>query len=183
MFEIHNCKAIYQGIQHSSKVFPGSYIIMAFVGVIKGNGSGFTRMFERLIRGTWSMNVMEFMHPSYSTKVASLATIAFILNKHSEYLMISQPFVFFCVVSACIYFRLSAVLLDLSDPFAPIENLTCLLLFGGIWDALARAIAMDEQSQVARNNQLRAKAMRADILFKGTRHMAEKPQILTSQVT
>lgn len=186
MNEIHNCKAIYQGIIHTAKIFPDSYFIMTFIGVVKGNGPGFTRFLGRLIRGSWSVNVMEFMHPSYTTKVSALTAIIFIVNKHSEWLMISQSFVFFCVVSASIYFRLSAILIDVSDPFSPFENLICLFLFGGIWDALAKAFTADTNhsrcSQPTTN--LRAKALRADILSRnGQQAFVAKPLSVTPQMT
>lgn len=181
LYEINNCKVIYQGTLHASKVFPDSYIIMAFIGIVKGNGPGFIKMLERLVRGSWSLSVLEFMHPSYSTKVSALATIVFIVNKHSEWLMISQPFVFFCVVSVCLYFRLSATLLDLNDPFSPFENLICLLVFGGIWDALARAIALDGRSQHSHTSNLRARAMRVDMLSKDARVQHEKPLSINHQ--
>lgn len=29
-----------------------------------GNGAGFTKLFERLIRGVWTPTAMEFMQPS-----------------------------------------------------------------------------------------------------------------------
>lgn len=177
MNEIHNCKAIYQGIIHASKIFPDSHVIMALIGVVKGNGPGFTRMFERLIRGTWSMNVLECMHPSYSTKISTLASITFIVNRYSEYLMISQSFIFFCIVSASIYLRLSAILLDVSDPFSPFENMICSLLFGGIWDALAKALSSDDsQTRYAHVGNLRAKALKADMLSRGGRQaFVDKP--------
>lgn len=182
MHEINNCKAIYQGIIHASKIFPDSYVIMGIIGVVKGNGPGFTRLLERLVRGSWSLTLLEFTHPSYTTKVSTFATIIFIANRYSEFLMISQPFVFFCVVSACIYFRLSAILLDVIDPFSPLENVVCLLLFGGIWDALAKALTIDEQSHHFRSSNLRARAMKADMLLKDGRIIIEKPIIMTPQV-
>lgn len=37
-----------------------------------------------------------------------------------------------------VYFKLSAVLLHVSDPLAPFENLLCAIFMGGIWDALSR---------------------------------------------
>lgn len=170
MNEVHNCKAIYQGIVHASKIFPDSYVVMALIGIVKGNGPGFTRMFERLIRGSWSMNVLEFLHPSYSTKISTLATITFIVNRHSEYLMISQSFIFFCIVSASIYLRLSAILLDVGDPLSPFENLICPLLFGGVWDALAKALSSDDpQPRYAHVTNLRAKALKADALSRNGR--------------
>lgn len=182
MNEVHNCKAIYQGIVHASKVFPDSYVIMAFIGIVKGNGPGFTNMLERLVRGSWSLSVLEFMNPSYTSKISTFATVIFIVNRHSEWFMISQSFVFFCVVSACTYFRLSALLLDLSDPFSPFENLVCLLLFGGIWDALARAIAIDDSQSTHQHpkssQQLRARAMKVDLLSRNGNMQVDK-QVLS----
>lgn len=186
MNEVYNCKVIYQGILHAAKIFPDSYFIMALIGIVKGNGSGFTRLLERLIRGSWSINVLEFMHPSFTTKISALTTIVFITNRYTEWLMISQSFTFFCVVSACIYLRLSAILLDVVDPFSPIENLVCLLLFGGIWDALAKALS-SEASQSMRQSQAaswRAKALRADVLSRnGQQVFLAKPLTVAQQAT
>lgn len=162
MNEIHNCKTIYQGISHTSKIFPDSYVVMIFIGVAKGNGPAFTRMLERLIRGSLSIDAIEFMKPSYPTKLSALISIIFVVNKHSEWFMISQSFIFFCVASASIYFRLSAILLDVVDPFSPLENIVCLLLFGGVWDALSKALQGEKQAQQV--NNLRAKALKADVL-------------------
>lgn len=182
MHEICNCKVIYQGILHASKIFPNSYIIMAFIGIVKGNGPGFIRLIERLIRGSWSLNVLEFMNPSYTTKLSTIATIIFIVNRHSEWFMISQPFVFFCVVSFCTYFRISAIMFDLNNPFSPIENIICLIIFGGIWDALARAIAIDEHSQRLQTSKLRARAMKVDMLSKEGTLVIEKSKLLSPQM-
>lgn len=183
MGEIYNCKAIYQGILHAAKVFPDAYVVMAFIGIVKGNGPGFTRLLERLIRGSWSLDVIVFLRPSHSTKISTITALVFIVNRYCELFMISQPFVFFVVVSVCIYFRLSAILLDLNDPFAPVENIICLLLFGGIWDALARAIAIEEQTQHSKTSNLRARAMKVDMLSGNGRIVAEKPHILSKQTT
>ncbi|KAK6044137.1 hypothetical protein COOONC_18358 [Cooperia oncophora] len=38
------------------------------------------------------------------------------------------------VVGFLVYFELSAILLHVTDPFAPIENLFCAVFMGGIWD-------------------------------------------------
>jgi hypothetical protein len=37
-----------------------------------------------------------------------------------------------------VYFKLSAVIFNVQDPFAPFENLFCAVFMGGIWDALSR---------------------------------------------
>jgi hypothetical protein len=37
---------------------------MIIIGTIKGNGAGFTKLLERLIRGAWTPVAIEFMQPS-----------------------------------------------------------------------------------------------------------------------
>lgn len=37
---------------------------MIIIGTLKGNGAGFTKLLERLIRGAWTPTAMEFMQPS-----------------------------------------------------------------------------------------------------------------------
>jgi trimeric intracellular cation channel len=44
--------------------YPNAYIIMIIIGTLKGNGAGFTKLLERLIRGAWTPTAMEFMQPS-----------------------------------------------------------------------------------------------------------------------
>lgn len=64
MKEIYRCKKVYDGVTHAAKLYPNAYLIMIIVGTIKGNGAGFTRLMERLIRGVWTPTAMEFMQPS-----------------------------------------------------------------------------------------------------------------------
>lgn len=164
MNEIHNCKSTYQGIVHAAKIFPESYVAIALIGIVRGNGQGFTKLLERLVRGTWSLSVHEFLNPSFTTKMSAIASIVFIINKYTDWLVISQSLVFFCVACTSMYFRLSSILLDLSDPFSPFEGFICLIFFGGIWDAIAKAIKLDDQRN--QPGMTRARAMRADLLSK-----------------
>lgn len=64
MKEIYRCKKVYDGVTHASKLYPNAYLIMIIIGTMKGNGAGFTRLVERLIRGVWTPTAMEFMQPS-----------------------------------------------------------------------------------------------------------------------
>lgn len=64
MKEIYRCKKVYDGITHAAKLYPNAYLIMIIIGTLKGNGAGFTRLLERLIRGVWTPTAMEFMQPS-----------------------------------------------------------------------------------------------------------------------
>lgn len=64
MKEIYRCKKVYDGVTHAAKLYPNAYLIMIIIGTLKGNGAGFTRLMERLIRGVWTPTAMEFMQPS-----------------------------------------------------------------------------------------------------------------------
>lgn len=64
MKEIYRCKKIHDGVTHAAKLYPNAFIIMIIIGTLKGNGAGFTKLLERLIRGAWTPTAMEFMQPS-----------------------------------------------------------------------------------------------------------------------
>lgn len=49
---------------HAAKLYPNAFIIMIIIGTLKGNGAGFTKLLERLIRGVWTPTAMEFLQPS-----------------------------------------------------------------------------------------------------------------------
>ena len=57
-------KKVFDGVTHALKVFPNGYLIALMVGTVKGNGAGFLKMFERLLRGVWTPNAMELLQPS-----------------------------------------------------------------------------------------------------------------------
>ena len=64
MKEIYRCKKVFDGVNHASKLYPNSFLIMVLIGTLKGNGAGFTKLFERLMRGVWTPTSSEFMQPS-----------------------------------------------------------------------------------------------------------------------
>lgn len=55
---------VYDGVSHAAKLYPNAYVIMIIIGTLKGNGAGFTKLLERLMRGAWTPTAMEFMQPS-----------------------------------------------------------------------------------------------------------------------
>ncbi|KOB67753.1 Uncharacterized protein OBRU01_19340, partial [Operophtera brumata] len=55
MKEIYRAKKVYDGVSHAGKLYPNAW----------GNGAGFTRLLERLIRGAWTPTAMETMQPSF----------------------------------------------------------------------------------------------------------------------
>lgn len=64
MKEIYRAKKVYDGVTHAAKLYPNAWIIMIIIGTIKGNGAGFTKLLERLIRGAWTPTAVEFMQPT-----------------------------------------------------------------------------------------------------------------------
>lgn len=60
--QIHS--QVHEGVTHASKIYPNAYVIMIIIGTLKGNGAGFTKLLERLIRGGWTPAAMEFTQPS-----------------------------------------------------------------------------------------------------------------------
>ncbi|KAL1429255.1 hypothetical protein MTO96_016470 [Rhipicephalus appendiculatus] len=121
-------------------VYPNSYLIMIVIGVVKGNGSSFLKVFERLLRGFWTPGAMEIMQPSFPTKACLVASVIFVLDKKTEFISAPHALVYLGIVVFLLYFKLSAMLLGIHDPFLPFENLFCAVFLGGVWDALGRAL-------------------------------------------
>uniref|UniRef100_A0A914RCY2 Trimeric intracellular cation channel type B n=1 Tax=Parascaris equorum TaxID=6256 RepID=A0A914RCY2_PAREQ len=116
--EVQRAYKVAHGVSHSSKLYPNSYLVHVLVGTAKGAGSGILKTFEQLVRGVWMPGHNEVLRPSFATKACLVASIG--------------------VVGFFVYFKLSAVLLNVQDPFAPFENLFCAVFMGGIWDAMSR---------------------------------------------
>lgn len=91
------------------------------------------------------------------TKASVVAAIIFVLDKKSDLISAPHALVYFGIVIFLVYFKLSSLLLGIhgkiplssqallvhrltlsSDPFGPFENLFCALVFGGIWDSVAK---------------------------------------------
>jgi hypothetical protein len=139
MKEIYRVKKVYDGVSHSLKVFPSGYLIALIVGTIKGNGSGFTKIFERLLRGVWTPGAIEILQPSFPTKACIAASILFILDKKTDIISAPHSLLYFGIVVFFVYFKISSILLGIHDPFAPFENIFCALCMGGLADAITRA--------------------------------------------
>ncbi|XP_015795846.1 trimeric intracellular cation channel type 1B.1 [Tetranychus urticae] len=141
MKEVIRCKKIYDGVSHASKVYPNGFIIMVIVGTVKGNGAGFIKIIERLMRGVWTPNAMEILTPSFATKASIAASIIFIIDKKTDWISVPHALIYFGVVIFFVYFKLSSMLLGIHDPFIPFENLFCAIFLGGVWDALSHIIS------------------------------------------
>merc|ERR1712226_1135448 len=119
-------------------LFPNAYIVMIAIGAIKGNGAGFVKVGERLVRGVWTPTAVEFLVPNFSTKASMLAALIFVVDKKTD--LISAPhalaFFFFFFFIFFVYFKLSSLLLGITDPFVPFENLFCAIFMGGVFDVI-----------------------------------------------
>ncbi|XP_013791185.1 trimeric intracellular cation channel type 1B.1-like [Limulus polyphemus] len=139
--EVYRCKKVHDGVLHAAKLYPNGYLIMIIAGTVKGNGGAFLKLLERLIRGLWTPSAIEFMQPSFPTKACIAAATLFILDKKTDLISAPHALVYFGIAVFFIYFKLSAVLLGIYDPFVPFENLFCAIFMGGVWDALGRAVS------------------------------------------
>lgn len=115
MIFLHRCKKVYDGVSHAAKLYPTAYLIMIIIGTLKGmqfliicehfnlkfyhlvisvgNGAGFTKLAERLIRGVWTPTAMEFMQPSLWVEwIGLFFNNKIILWLKINYILYSQPY-------------------------------------------------------------------------------------------
>ncbi|XP_074640900.1 trimeric intracellular cation channel type 1B.1-like isoform X3 [Tubulanus polymorphus] len=163
--EIQRTRKIYEGIIIASKLYPGSYIIIAIIGVVKGAGAGQLLLLQRIIRGVWIKEHNEFLRPSFVTKASLLSSIVFICERE-KFLTAPHVLIYFGIAMFLIYFRLSSLLLGIHDPFVPFENLFCAIFMGGMWDALKRAVQRNkpepEQNATTKNDVKRKEEKKND---------------------
>lgn len=72
MKEVIRCKKVHDGVVHAAKIYPNGYLIMVIVGTVKGNGAAFLKILERILRGSWTPNAIEFIAPTFPTKASIL---------------------------------------------------------------------------------------------------------------
>jgi len=147
--EIQRTYKIHHGVAHAVKLYPNAYLIHVLIGTAKGAGSGIIRVFEQLIRGIWPPQHNEILRPSFTTKACVIAAILFTMDRHSFYINLPHEITYLGLVVFFVYFKLNAIILNVSDPLAPIENLLSAILMGGIWDALSRAIITSRERRSA----------------------------------
>ena len=71
-----------------------------------------------------------------STKASLLAALIFVIDKKSDMISAPHALVYFGVVIFFVYFKLSSLLLGITDPFLPFENLFCAVCMGGVFDVI-----------------------------------------------
>merc|ERR1711915_806817 len=114
--EIYRAKKTLGGINDAAKVFPDQELLMVMIGLIKGNGSG-------------------FMKP-VTSKECLVAAILMVIDK-SGYLpsVIGSDMLYLGIVTVFLMVKLSSVLAEPIDPFAPLEATLASVAFGGLWAA------------------------------------------------
>jgi len=152
MKEVYRCKKVHDGVAHAAKAYPTGYFAMIAIGVIKGNGSGFLKIGERLMRGVWTPSTNEVLVPSFPTKACIAAAFFFVLDKKTDYISAPHSLVYFGVVIFFVYFKLSSILLGIHDPFVPFENMFCTIFMGGAVDSLQRVVGANKEGDAAKND-------------------------------
>ncbi|XP_055351297.1 trimeric intracellular cation channel type 1B.1-like [Paramacrobiotus metropolitanus] len=145
MKEIQRVHKVYHGVEHAALLYPHAYLVQVIIGTVKGAGAGFTKIFERFIRGTWTPTGHEFLQPTFPTKACLAASVLFVVEAETEWITAPHSMVYLGVVIFFVYFKLSGLVLHMNDPFQPIENLFCAVFMGGVWDALSRAVQVSRE--------------------------------------
>ncbi|KAI6242993.1 hypothetical protein M3Y99_00210100 [Aphelenchoides fujianensis] len=143
--EVQRTYKIHHGVNHAVKLYPNAYVIHVIVGTAKGAGSGIIRVFEQLIRGTWSPQHNEILRPSFTTKACVIAAVLFTMDRHAIYINLPHEITYLGAAIFFVYFKLNEILFHVNDPLAPLENLASAVFLGGVWDALSRAIVTSRE--------------------------------------
>jgi len=127
--EILRVRFLYLGLIGAAKSQPGAYLVILAAGAIKGNGYGFLKVAERLIRGKWRPKENDLLEVTYFAKSGFYASVVFLLH-HLGKIKASIELVYLCVVVVFIFFRLTIMIGKVGDPLLPIEMPFCRLVFG-----------------------------------------------------
>ncbi|XP_059159090.1 trimeric intracellular cation channel type 1B.2-like [Physella acuta] len=127
--EFLRVRFIYLGFHQAAKVYPGAYIIMLLGGAIKGNGYGFIRIVERLIRGKWTPTTNEILDVSYFAKSGMYASFTFLLH-HLQVIPLQIQYLYCSIVAIFVCLRLVILFRGVTDPLLSIEKPVCAFLFG-----------------------------------------------------
>jgi len=130
--EVYRAKMVHDGVSHAAKLFPNAYLVMIFIGTLKGNGEAFMRILERLVRGIWTPEAIEFLKPSFGTKSSALGAALFVIHKKTDLISAPTSCVHLVIILFFVYFKI----LGIVDPLAPLENLFSKIFLGGVLDQL-----------------------------------------------
>lgn len=144
--EVHRANKVYRGVLFALRAYPQSYVVIFAVGVLKGAGYFYMRLFERLVRGTWIPSANEILQPTLATKTSLIATLVFVLRSLG-YFETSHHVLYLYVIVFFLIFRLIYLVVDIRNPFRPFENVFCALFLGGIVDALKKAMSREPKPE------------------------------------
>ncbi|KAK3763632.1 hypothetical protein RRG08_057052 [Elysia crispata] len=122
-------RCVFQGLQMATKAYPGAVIIVLLAGVINGNGYGYVKIVERLIRGKWVPGSNDFLEVTYFAKSSLYASGAFMLQS-SGLIPVAEELVYLSVVAIFMIFRITITMTSFKDPLLPLEQPAAKLLFG-----------------------------------------------------
>jgi len=120
---------IYLGLKQAAQAYPHAYGIIILGGVIKGNGYGFIRMAERLIRGKWEPTTNDILDVTYFAKSGFYASFLFFLH-HIDVIQIPIELLYLAIIAVFLLGRMLYIFRGMKDPLLPIELPLCRLLFG-----------------------------------------------------
>lgn len=147
--EVQRASKVHHGVHFASKVYPDAYFIICVVGILKGAGYYYMRMFERLVRGVWITTSNEVLNPTLATKACLIASILFILDDKG-YIEIAHHLLYLGIVAFFVIFRVVYLVVGIHNPFYLAENLVCTLFFGGMLDAIRRAVSSAKPAAAAK---------------------------------
>lgn len=103
--EIQRTRKIYDGVQTTLALYPDGYLIVVFIGAIKGCGGLLLSSIDRFIRGVWLPTQNEFLYPSFATKACFISSLIFLSN-HLEWIQFEHELIYLAVVSMFVYVRI-----------------------------------------------------------------------------
>merc|ERR1712071_206310 len=116
-------------------VFPDHELAMVVIATIKGNGSGVIKPITRLICGIWKPTSSEVLDMSVTTKECLMAAVLLVLDQGGHLPSpLSGDLLYLSIIALFLLVKLSSVLADPIDPFAPLERMVAGISLGSLWD-------------------------------------------------
>ncbi|CAH1270106.1 trimeric intracellular cation channel type B-A-like isoform X1 [Branchiostoma lanceolatum] len=126
--ELHRSHTILGGVLNARKVYSSGIIVQICIGIVRGAGSGFMLNFQRLVRGKWSPETNQILHPTVVLKECLISAILFTLP--TGVLPINQDQLLLLTGIVMVAVKVTLTLTNVGDPFKPIENVLCMPIFG-----------------------------------------------------
>ncbi|XP_071485583.1 trimeric intracellular cation channel type 1B.1-like [Diadema antillarum] len=131
MKEAVRARKVGLGVLQAAKVYPQGFLIMVIIGTVRGSGSAFMRIFERVLRGAGNLSQNELLNPSFTTKATILCSILLSLE-NLGYITIPSPELMLMLTTLLVSMKIASLVFGITDPFTPIEE-TCRPVLFGKW--------------------------------------------------